>query len=67
MDSQGIAAVFELGTGHKEGRTEDPPLGKTSNQRQPAQYQDNEQHRHPSTSISSEGEVLPDWSPRKME
>ena len=67
MDSQGVTAMFELGTGFKEGRTEDPPLGKTNNQRQPAQYQDDEQHQHLSTSISSEGEVQPDWSPHKIE
>ena len=52
VDLHGIAVAFELGTGRKEGHTEDPLLGETNNQHQQAWYLDNEQHRHPSTSTS---------------
>ena len=67
VDSHGVTAVSELGTGRKEGRTEDPRQGETTNQRQPTLYLDNERHRRPSTLISSEGEGRPDWSLHKTE
>ena len=67
MDAQGVTAVSELGTRRKEGCTEDPRQGETNNQRQPTLYLDDEQHQRPSTSISSAGGVLPDWSLCKTE
>ena len=66
MDLHGVAVQFELGTGHKEGHTEDPPLRETNNQRQLAWYLDDEQHQHPITSTSSAGGVLPGWIPHKI-
>ena len=67
MDLHGVAVAFELGTGHKEGHTEDPLLGKTNNQRQLAWYPNGEQHQRPITSISSAGRVLLGWGPHKIE
>ena len=66
VDSCGVAVAFELGTEHKEGHTEDPPLEETDNQCQQALYPENEQHLHLNTSTSSADKVLLGWSPHKI-